>query len=229
MGEWKYSSTILDLGTRWRWVVSLSPRPLYPLINRPRYPSYERMGGPQSRSGEEKILPWRDSNLGRAARILSLCRLFRVIVCTLKIYSIFEIIFLTLKAYKFKYVILFYHLRTHSLVIIMNVGEVKTLSAFSWPCINCLVNENALPFFIVQSPVVWLTLPWFAFTEHTCEDFRCNREICIHTDLVCDEVNHCGDGSDELSSAVCTREYNLRQLAVLEGRAEERGTGMGYP
>jgi hypothetical protein len=30
MGEWRYSSTILDLGTRWRWVVSYTPRPLYP-------------------------------------------------------------------------------------------------------------------------------------------------------------------------------------------------------
>jgi hypothetical protein len=30
MGEWMYSSTIIDLGTRWRWVVSFMPRPLYP-------------------------------------------------------------------------------------------------------------------------------------------------------------------------------------------------------
>jgi hypothetical protein len=30
MGEWRYSSTILDLGTRWRWVVSFMPWPLYP-------------------------------------------------------------------------------------------------------------------------------------------------------------------------------------------------------
>jgi hypothetical protein len=28
--EWRYSSTILDFGTRWRWVVSFTPRPLYP-------------------------------------------------------------------------------------------------------------------------------------------------------------------------------------------------------
>ncbi|XP_067002496.1 uncharacterized protein loaf [Anabrus simplex] len=38
-----------------------------------------------------------------------------------------------------------------------------------------------------------------------CEDFRCNnREYCIDKDLVCDEVNHCGDGSDEANSALCT-------------------------
>jgi hypothetical protein len=30
MGEWMYSSTILDLGTRWRSVVSFTPQPLYP-------------------------------------------------------------------------------------------------------------------------------------------------------------------------------------------------------
>jgi hypothetical protein len=28
MGEWRYSSTILDLGTRWRWVVSFTTQPL---------------------------------------------------------------------------------------------------------------------------------------------------------------------------------------------------------
>jgi hypothetical protein len=30
MGEWRYSSTGLDLGTRWGTVVSFTPRPLYP-------------------------------------------------------------------------------------------------------------------------------------------------------------------------------------------------------
>jgi hypothetical protein len=30
MGEWRYSSTILNLGTIWRLVVSFTPRPLYP-------------------------------------------------------------------------------------------------------------------------------------------------------------------------------------------------------
>jgi hypothetical protein len=30
MGEWRYSSTILDLSTRCRGVVSFMPRPLYP-------------------------------------------------------------------------------------------------------------------------------------------------------------------------------------------------------
>jgi hypothetical protein len=48
---------ILDLGTRWRWVVIFIPRPLYPQGNSPWYPLDRRLGGPQSRSGrggEEK-------------------------------------------------------------------------------------------------------------------------------------------------------------------------------
>jgi hypothetical protein len=59
MKEWRYSSTILDLGTRWSWVVSFTPRPLYPRTNRPWYPLERRLGGPQSQSGcygEEKNL-----------------------------------------------------------------------------------------------------------------------------------------------------------------------------
>jgi hypothetical protein len=60
MGEWRYSSTILDLGTRWRWAISFTPRMLYPRGNCPRYPLDRRLSGPQSRSGrcgEERNLP----------------------------------------------------------------------------------------------------------------------------------------------------------------------------
>jgi hypothetical protein len=31
--KWRYSSTILDLGTRWRWVVSFTSRQIYPRGN----------------------------------------------------------------------------------------------------------------------------------------------------------------------------------------------------
>jgi hypothetical protein len=41
----------IDLGTRWRWVVSFTPRPLYPQGKSPWYPLDRRVGGPQSRSG----------------------------------------------------------------------------------------------------------------------------------------------------------------------------------
>jgi hypothetical protein len=49
----------LDLGTSWRWVVSFTPRPLYPRGKSPRYQLDRRLGEPQSHSGrseEEKIL-----------------------------------------------------------------------------------------------------------------------------------------------------------------------------
>jgi hypothetical protein len=51
MGEWRYNSTILDLSTGWRWLVSFTPRALYSRGKSPLYPLYRRLGGPQSRSG----------------------------------------------------------------------------------------------------------------------------------------------------------------------------------
>jgi len=48
---------ILDLGVRWRWVVSFTSRPLYPQGNSPWHPLDRRLGGLQirsGRSGEEK-------------------------------------------------------------------------------------------------------------------------------------------------------------------------------
>jgi hypothetical protein len=63
MREWKYSSIILDLGTRWRWVVSFMPRPLYPQGKSPPspYPLDRRLGGPQNQSGcfrvEKNLFP----------------------------------------------------------------------------------------------------------------------------------------------------------------------------
>jgi hypothetical protein len=59
----------LDLGTRWRWVVSFTPRPLYPQGNNIPYPLDKRLGGPQSRSGcgdeQKKTSPRRVSNPDR--------------------------------------------------------------------------------------------------------------------------------------------------------------------
>jgi hypothetical protein len=56
LGSGGIAPRILDLGTRWRWVVSFTPRPLYPRGNSPAYPLDRRLGGPQSRCGrgEEK-------------------------------------------------------------------------------------------------------------------------------------------------------------------------------
>jgi hypothetical protein len=47
---------ILDLGTRWRWAVNFTLRPLYTQGKSPWY-QLDRLGGPQScsgRGGEEK-------------------------------------------------------------------------------------------------------------------------------------------------------------------------------
>jgi hypothetical protein len=59
MGEWRYSSTILDLETRWRWKVSFMPRPLYPRGNSPQYHCIWGWVGPRSDldAVKRKILP----------------------------------------------------------------------------------------------------------------------------------------------------------------------------
>jgi hypothetical protein len=51
MGDWNYSCTILDLGTRWRCVIRFTHRPFCPRGKRPWCPSYRRLAGPQSLSG----------------------------------------------------------------------------------------------------------------------------------------------------------------------------------
>jgi hypothetical protein len=61
MGEWRYSSTILDLDTKWKWVVSFMLRPLYRRGKNPRYPLDRKLGVVQSRSGrcgvQKNLLP----------------------------------------------------------------------------------------------------------------------------------------------------------------------------
>jgi hypothetical protein len=42
---------ILDFGTTWWWVVSFTPRPLYPQVESPWYPLDRRLVGPQSQAG----------------------------------------------------------------------------------------------------------------------------------------------------------------------------------
>jgi hypothetical protein len=63
LGDLMCSSTHLDLGTRWRWVVSFKPRSLYPQGKNPRYPLDRRLGGPLEAVVKRKIpSPYRDSN-----------------------------------------------------------------------------------------------------------------------------------------------------------------------
>jgi hypothetical protein len=59
-GEWRFSSTILEFGTRWKKVVSFILGPLYPRGKSPRYPLDRSLSGPQNRSGlcgEDKKSP----------------------------------------------------------------------------------------------------------------------------------------------------------------------------
>jgi hypothetical protein len=51
MEEWRHSSTIIDLSSRWRWVVSFMLQPLYILGKSPWYPMYRRLCGLQSKCG----------------------------------------------------------------------------------------------------------------------------------------------------------------------------------
>jgi hypothetical protein len=46
-GTGSIAPRIFDLGTRWRWVVSFTPRLLYPRGKSPWYPFDRRLGGPQ--------------------------------------------------------------------------------------------------------------------------------------------------------------------------------------
>jgi hypothetical protein len=67
---------ILNLGTTWTWVVTFTPRPLYPRVESPRCPYDKKLGGRQNRygrCGEEKKsyhCPSRELNTGRPARSL---------------------------------------------------------------------------------------------------------------------------------------------------------------
>jgi hypothetical protein len=51
MVKWKYSFTILDLGTRWRLVVTFTFRPLKPQGKSPSCPLERRLGGCRRQSG----------------------------------------------------------------------------------------------------------------------------------------------------------------------------------
>jgi hypothetical protein len=79
MGEWRYSSTFLDLGTRWRLVISSTPLPLYPPAE--RAPVKHWIGvwvGPRvglNATEKRKILHCRELNPGNPSRSPLLYRL----------------------------------------------------------------------------------------------------------------------------------------------------------
>jgi hypothetical protein len=93
MGEWRYSSTILHLDNRWRWVVSFTLLLLYTRVPSPRYPLDMRLGGTQNRSGrcgEEKTLTPTEN---RAPAVQPLARRFVdwAIPTPLKMYTKYNI------------------------------------------------------------------------------------------------------------------------------------------
>jgi hypothetical protein len=55
-GRVEMKSRILNLGTRWRWVVSFTPQPLYPQVNFLRYPLDRRFLSRSGRCGVEEDL-----------------------------------------------------------------------------------------------------------------------------------------------------------------------------
>lgn len=70
----------------------------------------------------------------------------------------------------------------------------------TWVRKICWVGRKLKNFFLFSNLISNL--------EHDCKDFRCQlKEFCIHPDLICDGVNHCGDASDENVSAMCQSEY----------------------
>jgi hypothetical protein len=56
IGEWRYSSKILDLSTRWKRVVSFTSLPLYPWGKIHRYPLDRRLGRPIAGLDADTIL-----------------------------------------------------------------------------------------------------------------------------------------------------------------------------
>jgi hypothetical protein len=79
MREWKYSSTILDPGTGWRWVVSFTPLSLYSWGKSPPVPIEWEAGWVPKPDWtlwrREKSCPCRESNTGRPSCSPSLYRL----------------------------------------------------------------------------------------------------------------------------------------------------------
>jgi hypothetical protein len=67
IGKWRYSSTILGLTSRWRWVVGFMFQLLYPWGKSPWYSLNRMLGEPQSRSGcygeEKNLVPARNGTL----------------------------------------------------------------------------------------------------------------------------------------------------------------------
>ncbi|KAI8427359.1 hypothetical protein MSG28_001924 [Choristoneura fumiferana] len=58
-----------------------------------------------------------------------------------------------------------------------------------------------------------------SYLKHGCKEFRCEQsKFCVSADLTCDGVDHCADGSDENTAALCPgRRYagGIRFIALV--------------
>jgi hypothetical protein len=55
LGEWPYNSMFHDFGTRWMWIASFTPRPLYPRKSSSLYPLNRSIYNRSGDCGEERI------------------------------------------------------------------------------------------------------------------------------------------------------------------------------
>jgi hypothetical protein len=76
MREWRFCSSILGIGARWRWMVSFTPQPLYSRGRRPGTLSIGGLVGPTAALDAVEYIKitfsYRKSNNGRQARSPSL-------------------------------------------------------------------------------------------------------------------------------------------------------------
>jgi hypothetical protein len=75
MMERRYSSTILHLGTRWRWVVSFMSRPFYSRVKSPRSPFDRRLDVRMWR--RKKSLPCQESNITQYHNTMLIYAIYR--------------------------------------------------------------------------------------------------------------------------------------------------------
>lgn len=75
------------------------------------------------------------------------------------------------------------------LTAIKNISKLKTFLH----SIACEVN-------------LWTKIS--CISDHSCKEFRCkSTEFCISSDLMCDGINHCGDGTDEAPYSPCPSKF----------------------
>jgi hypothetical protein len=51
IGEWRYKSTVTNLGSEGKWVICFTPRPFHPWVKSHNYPMQRRLLASQSRYG----------------------------------------------------------------------------------------------------------------------------------------------------------------------------------